>query len=174
MIQKNDIIQVAQELMKNGDTVTLDSVARKIGLTKAGLVHHFPTKKALMISLVDDVAERWRTMLEESPSSSSPEGRMMTYLNYALSDEIDSADFAFMADYKLKDELYARWAELIDNWFNFNEIEDRDTKNAFTTVRLIADGAWFDRGLGMLTISKAERKSIASISEQILSKGVAK
>ena len=69
MILKNDIIVTAQELMKNGDPVSLDSVARKIGLTKAGLVHHFPTKKALMISLVDDVARRWSKMLEETPSS---------------------------------------------------------------------------------------------------------
>lgn len=45
MIQKNDIIIAAKELIKNGETVSLDSVARTIGLTKAGLVHHFPTKK---------------------------------------------------------------------------------------------------------------------------------
>lgn len=174
MIQKNDIILVAQDLMKNGDTVSLDSVARKIGLTKAGLVHHFPTKKALMINLVDDVAERWKEMLEKASTEPTPEGRMMTYLNYALSDEIDSSDFAFMADYKLKDDLYARWAELIDNWFNFNNIVDVDRKNALLIVRLIADGVWFDRGLGMLTTSEDERKSILSISERILNKGVIK
>ncbi len=174
MIQKNDIILVAQDLMKNGDTVSLDSVARKIGLTKAGLAHHFPTKKALMINLVDDVAERWKEMLEKASTEPTPEGRMMTYLNYALSDEIDSSDFAFMADYKLKDDLYARWAELIDNWFNFNNIVDVDRKNALLIVRLIADGAWFDRGLGMLTTSEDERKSILSISERILNKGVIK
>jgi len=174
MILKNDIIVTAQELMKNGDPVSLDSVARKIGLTKAGLVHHFPTKKALMISLVDDVARRWSKMLEETPSSSSPEGRMMTYLNYALSYDIDSSDFAFMADYKLKDELYTRWAELIDKWFDFNDIKDTNRKNALTTVRLIADGAWFDRGLGMLSTSEVERKSIISTSEVILNNGVNK
>ena len=174
MIQKNDIILVAQDLMKNGDTVSLDSVARKIGLTKAGLVHQYNTKKALMINLVDDVAERWKEMLEKASTEPTPEGRMMTYLNYALSDEIDSSDFAFMADYKLKDDLYARWAELIDNWFNFNNIVDVDRKNALMIVRLIADGAWFDRGLGMLTTSEDERKSILSISERILNKGVIK
>ena len=75
---------------------------------------------------------------------------------------------------KLKDDLYARWAELIDNWFNFNNIVDVDRKNALLIVRLIADGAWFDRGLGMLTTSEDERKSILSISERILNKGVIK
>ena len=127
-----------------------------------------------MINLVDDVAERWKEMLEKASTEPTPEGRMMTYLNYALSDEIDSSDFAFMADYKLKDDLYARWAELIDNWFNFNNIVDVDRKNALLIVRLIADGAWFDRGLGMLTTSEDERKSILSISERILNKGVIK
>ena len=174
MIQKNDIIVAAQELMKNGESVSLDSVARTIGLTKAGVVHHFPTKKSLMIGLINNVAERWRTMLEEASSEPSPEKRMMTYLNYALSDEIDSSDFAFMADYKLKDELYKRWAELIDAWFNFSEIDDAERKNALTTVRLIADGAWFDRGLGMLKVSNAERQSIILFSEEILNKGANK
>ena len=161
-------------IIKNGETVSLDSVARTIGLTKAGLVHHFPTKKALMIGLIENVAEKWRTMLEEAPSKNSPEERMMTYLNYALSDEIDSSDFAFMADYKLKDELYKKWAELIDAWFNFNDIEDSNRKSALTTVRLIADGAWFDRGLSMLTINNTERQSIILYSEEILNKGVSK
>ena len=174
MIQKNDIMVAAQELMKNGKSVSLDSVARSIGLTKAGLVHHYPTKKALMLGLIDDVAERWRTMLEEAPTKPSPEERMMTYLSYALSDEIDSSDFAFMADYKLKDELCQRWAELIDNWFSFNDIKDVGRKSALTTVRLIADGAWFDRGLGMLTINNTERQSIILYSEEILNKGVSK
>ena len=79
MIQKKDIIQVAQEIMKKGESVSLDTAARKIGLTKAGLVHHFPTKKALMISLVNDVAERWKTMLENATPNPSPEERMITY-----------------------------------------------------------------------------------------------
>ena len=174
MIQKNDIIVAAQELMKNGESVSLDSVARTIGLTKAGVVHHFPTKKSLMIGLINNVAERWRTMLEEASSEPSPEKRMMTYLTHPLSDEIDSSDFASMADYKLKDELYKRWAELIDAWFNFSEIDDAERKNALTTVRLIADGAWFDRGLGMLKVSNAERQSIILFSEEILNKGANK
>jgi hypothetical protein len=127
-----------------------------------------------MIGLIENVAEKWRTMLEEAPSKNSPEERMMTYLNYALSDEIDSSDFAFMADYKLKDELYKKWAELIDAWFNFNDIEDSNRKSALTTVRLIADGAWFDRGLSMLTINNTERQSIILYSEEILNKGASK
>ena len=79
-----------------------------------------------------------------------------------------------MTDYKLKDELYKKWAELIDAWFNFNDIEDSSRKSALTTVRLIADGAWFDRGLSMLTINNTERQSIILYSEEILNKGVSK
>ena len=174
MIQKIDIIVAAQELMKKGELISLDSVARSIGLTKAGLVHHFPTKKALMMSLVDNVAERWQLMLDVAPSQTSTEERMLAYLKYALSDEIDSSDFAFMADFKLKEELYARWAELIDKWFSLEHIQDAGRKSALTTVRLIADGVWFDRGLGMLTLSEAEQESITHISEKILYKGVKK
>jgi hypothetical protein len=79
-----------------------------------------------------------------------------------------------MADYKLKDELYKRWAELIGAWFDFSDIKDSERKNALTTVRLIADGAWFDRGLGMIKISDTERQSIILCSEEILSKGASR
>jgi hypothetical protein len=41
-------------------------------------------------------------------------------------------------------------------------------------VRLIADGAWFDRGLGMIKISDTERQSIILCSEEILSKGASR
>ena len=118
MIQKNDIIIAAKELIKNGETVSLDSVARTIGLTKAGLVHHFPTKKALMIGLIDNVAERWRTMLEEAPSKHSPEERMMTYLNYALSGEIDSSDFAFIVFTSINTSFWVLFTGTIPSLLN--------------------------------------------------------
>ena len=172
MIQKKDIIKAAQERIKNGETVSLDSVARDIGLTKAGLVHHYPTKKSLMMGLVNDVVERWQLMLDATPAKPNAEDRMMTHLRYAMSDEIDSSDFAFMADYKLKDELYAKWAKQIEAWFNFYDITDITRRSALMTVRLIADGAWFDRGLGMLNISVEERQSILDVSEKILKEGV--
>jgi AcrR family transcriptional regulator len=41
-----------------GADITYESVAREAGLTKAGLMYHFPTKDALMIAVIEHVIAR--------------------------------------------------------------------------------------------------------------------
>ena len=42
-----------------GVTISLESVALQAGITKPGLMYHFPSKEALMVGLVDHAAEHW-------------------------------------------------------------------------------------------------------------------
>src|SRR5690625_1868219 len=46
-----------------GVTISLESVALQAGITKPGLMYHFPSKEALMLGLVDHAAEHWSWLL---------------------------------------------------------------------------------------------------------------
>lgn len=45
---------------------TLEAVAHAAGVTKGGVLHHFPTKEALMLGLIDQVIEAFNTRLVEA------------------------------------------------------------------------------------------------------------
>ena len=53
------ILAAAFTQLDAGRAVSLDSVARIVGLTKPGVMYHFPTKEALVLALVDSVLDRW-------------------------------------------------------------------------------------------------------------------
>jgi AcrR family transcriptional regulator len=46
--------------------LTLDAVAAEAGLSKGGLLHHFPSKDRLVEAMVIRTAEEWRATLEEN------------------------------------------------------------------------------------------------------------
>src|SRR5213592_2562946 len=70
------------------DNLTLDAVAAEAGMSKGGLLHHFPTKDRLVEALVARSAENWRACYMEAYGR-APEGpgRMArALLSYCLSD----------------------------------------------------------------------------------------
>ncbi|PCE43414.1 TetR family transcriptional regulator, partial [Acinetobacter baumannii] len=53
MANKNEILELAIAVLRRGEPLTLDAVAKEVGLTKAGLVHHFRTKEVLAEAVGD-------------------------------------------------------------------------------------------------------------------------
>jgi AcrR family transcriptional regulator len=55
------------------DSLTLDAVARKAGVSKGGLLYHFPSKDTLILGLVEHLTEAFEaTMQEEFDQDDAP------------------------------------------------------------------------------------------------------
>lgn len=48
--------------------LTLDAVAKAAGVSKGGLLHHFPTKDRLIEAVIQRTVDRWKQSLEEARS----------------------------------------------------------------------------------------------------------
>ncbi|MEI5604275.1 helix-turn-helix domain-containing protein, partial [Streptomyces brasiliscabiei] len=59
MPTKIELLDHAVEVLRRGDALTLDAVAREAGLTKPGVVHHFGTKEVLTVAVVNRIIDRW-------------------------------------------------------------------------------------------------------------------
>lgn len=68
--------------------LTLDAVAAEAGMSKGGLLHHFPNKDRLIAALVTRSAENWRACFTEGyERTAEGPGRMTrALLNHCLSD----------------------------------------------------------------------------------------
>jgi AcrR family transcriptional regulator len=69
-------------------SLTLDAVAAEAGLSKGGLLHHFPTKDRLVEAMVTRSAENWRACYSDAHDRTAPgPGRMArALLTHCLSD----------------------------------------------------------------------------------------
>ena len=125
MTTRDAILSGALELLNSGGTVSLESAARHVGLSKPGVMHHFRTKEALMLALVDRVAEGWNLELSRrlgSPVEDAPVAlRLRTYLEWCLTGDFDEADLVMLSDPRLRQPLLARWVERMAMWVEVPE-----------------------------------------------------
>src|SRR5215813_897027 len=68
--------------------VTLEAVAAEAGMSKGGLLHHFPTKDDLLEALVTRCAENWRAYyMDAHAKTAEGPGRMVrALLDHCLTD----------------------------------------------------------------------------------------
>lgn len=125
--------------------VTVDAVARRAGVTKGGLFHHFPSKQAL----IDGVADRMIATADETVDAqmavdTEPRGRFTRALMNCVSRQDADAEIAsarvlclaLLADPALQE----RWARWIAG--RLERHADTDGGTSCAIVRLACDGLW--------------------------------
>ncbi|MFD9739957.1 TetR/AcrR family transcriptional regulator [Umezawaea sp. NPDC059074] len=169
---REQILDGALELLRSGGAVSLETAARQVGLSKPGLMHHFRTKEALMLALVDHVVDAWvRELAERQPLSvekASPHDRIRAYFEWSVSGTVDQADLVMLADPRLRDRLTARWVERLEPWLHLPSDLPDDTRGRLTAVRLLADGAWFGDATRVFPLSPADRDRVRAIADRML------
>jgi AcrR family transcriptional regulator len=172
MPTKIEILDSAIHVLRSGESFAQDAVARKAGLTKPGLIHHFPTKEVLTLAVVDRIVDRWLEALQQyADGRTDSAGRLRAYVEYALSGTFDLSDLALLADVRLREKLCQLWTERMDPWFGIDGEGSLEHRAALRAVRLLADGAWFNESLGIPTMSKEERTAVRSLALQLLDEG---
>ncbi|MDN3226026.1 TetR/AcrR family transcriptional regulator [Kocuria rhizophila] len=168
MTTKPEILDRALDVLRAGDALTLDAVARAVGITQPGVVHHFPTKDQLSVAVVDHLLDHWEAELTRR-TGPDPDAvaRLRAYVEFALLSELDPADLAVLADSRLRPELAARWTERMSAWFG-----ESDRPN-IVAARLVADGAWIDRCLGMLDLDEEHRRAVVDVTLGLVGDGPA-
>lgn len=166
------ILDGALETLRAGGTVSLESAARRAGLSKPGVMHHFRTKEALMLALVDRVMDGWEEQMTRrlpGPAQSAPVAhRLRAYLDWCLSGQIDEADLVMLTDPRLREPLKARWAERMRPWIALPEDMAPERRARLLAVRLIADGAWFADATVVLGLAPDERARVRALAEDLL------
>jgi len=74
--------------------LTLDAVAERAGLSKGGILYHFPTKEALLVAMLERLMDDYRTR-SRAAFDSQPEGRgraLRTHVTVALSEDRTEQD----------------------------------------------------------------------------------
>jgi AcrR family transcriptional regulator len=160
---RNSILNAAEAVvMRQGiANLALDAVAAEAGMSKGGLLHHFPTKDRLVEALVMRSAENWRVCYMEAYER-TPEGpgRMArALLDHCLSDaegwteelkRSSSACFAALAQNpSLIEPMRAVYSDLRQR-----VADDGLPPGVGEAIAAAIDGLWLYWVLGLATVDQ--------------------
>lgn len=169
---RQEILEHALDVLRSGNSLTLDSAAQQAGLTKPGLMYHFGTKEALMLALVDHVVDRYETELTEAAGAAitdlTPAERVLAYLRWSLTTGFDASDLVMVSDPKLREPMLLRWNERIEPWIAVPAELSVAERARLSAVRLIADGSWFAESAGSTPLPQDERTDVYRLACEIL------
>lgn len=146
--------------------LTLDAVARTAGVSKGGLLYHFPSKEALLIALAEEVIAQFETVIaQEAEADSGPvAGRWVrAYARASLDLSRDELDLtaALLAAAGSDPALLAPWRTAFSRWQTRINADGLDPTTA-TLVRLAVDGLWLADLLGLAPLDTTLRERVAT------------
>ncbi|MFI6871573.1 TetR/AcrR family transcriptional regulator [Nocardia sp. NPDC050406] len=171
---RNKILDGALEILRaeGGGTITLEAAAKQVGLTKPGLMYHFPTKEALMLAVVDHAAARWEQRLLDHlggpPQEATAAQRIRSYVEVALTEQFDRADFAIFADAVYRSALTAAWVARFEPWLTLPPELPAAERARLTAARLLADGYWAASATGVFPVPEHERAALLATVNNLL------
>ncbi|MDK1388898.1 TetR/AcrR family transcriptional regulator [Sinorhizobium sp. 8-89] len=150
---RQQLLEVAARLsLEQGiGAVTLDAVSQAAGVSKGGLLHHFPNKLALLDGLFDELVARFDRAIEEAMAGDDVERGRFTraYLTICLALEAEAdgkgwqvLTIALLAEPHLK----SRWRDWVAQ--RAAEFAETDSSPNCLLARFAADGIWLADLLG--------------------------
>jgi AcrR family transcriptional regulator len=159
-------IEVAAE--KGAMGLTLDAVVERLSLSKGALLHHFPSKLALLEGMIDHLAATMTAMvLEEAKRDPEPYGRnARAYLRATVNDPVTERDVsigrAVLAACAIDPVLIRRWRTAMRALCADDPVDPAGRDDALM-LRLIADGLWMSDLFGVHDVSPEQRRALLSL-----------
>ena len=155
----------------DGGDITYDAVAREAGLTKAGLMYHFPSKDAMMIAIIEHVIGRWQHELQDALGipleESTLEQRVRAFVQFTGTGGATPGEFAVFSEAVRRPGLSAPWLDYLQTWF---AVDGGDLPDAtpLLLVWLAANGLWIAESTGILTLDDTRREALVAALLAIL------
>ncbi|WEX76666.1 TetR/AcrR family transcriptional regulator [Sinorhizobium numidicum] len=144
---RQQLLEVAARLsLEQGIAgMTLDAVSQAAGVSKGGLLHHFPSKQALLDGLFDELVARFDRAIEAAMADDDVEKGRFTraYLTvcFALDGEAERQGWQVLTIALLAEpNLKARWRDWVAR--RATEFAATDSSPNCLLARFAADGIW--------------------------------
>ncbi len=149
--------------------LTLESAAREAGVTKAGLLYHFPGRHELLMAIQHHICDAWETLLLDELAVPYEQAddvqRALAYIRVGLSGQAHSSELAFIPEFASHPELARVWNELMDRWVSVPTTGERP---ALFAARLVADGLWLLQSSTGARLNTDVRKALRAQVEALL------
>ncbi|MFC4561031.1 TetR/AcrR family transcriptional regulator [Nocardiopsis mangrovi] len=144
---RDRILDALQDILIEGgaSAVTLEAVASAAGVSKGGLLYHFPSKAALMDGLVRRLSDRAEDEFREA--AAGDEGVVRVFLRTSVPESVEEAElyWSLIAALRSEDAMSEESGRLIgrifEEWSRLLQ-EELDDPVLAETIRLVGDGLY--------------------------------
>lgn len=132
------------------DAVTYESLAEAAGMSKSGMVYHFPSRRELFLGIHRHLATQWERELEDAAGGKAEDvdaAARLRAIVMTLSHSASRAELLVQLDVGSDPAFAEVWAEVDQRWMpSAAEITDPgvdgDLARAAYLVQVAADGLW--------------------------------
>ena len=163
---REKLVQAAAQLVisKGITRVTLEQVALEAGVSKGGLLHHFPTKQALLNGLIEQVGQVFKARLEKfmGLETCDQPGRLArAYIRASFEYEADELQLT-NAIAKVVSEFPELLQGLQTDFLHLDQEMQKDGLPAARAIviRLACDGLWFSELIGVSSLQASLRSQM--------------
>ncbi|MFC3999027.1 TetR/AcrR family transcriptional regulator [Nocardiopsis sediminis] len=151
---RDRILDALQDLLIEGgaSAVTLEAVAAAAGVSKGGLLYHFPSKSALLDGLIRRLADRADEEFREA--ADGDEGVVRTFLRTSVPESVEEAElyWSLIAALRSEDAMSGESGRLLgrifEEWSRLLR-EELDDPVLAETIRLVGDGLYLSAIAGL-------------------------
>ena len=137
--------------------LTLADVAEKAGISKGGLLYHFPSKEDLIKGMIKEALTRFALNLERLANDDGKPGAWTrAYVQATFPEESDVLAAPMIAGIATDPSLLDVYTVEQASWTDHIEADGIDRVLA-DVVRLAADGLFFNEALGLRPLSPRDR-----------------
>jgi len=146
-VMKRELILEAVSLIVREDGIeklTLEAVSKRAGISKGGLLYHFPNKDSLILGMIEHLTEHFLNALyEEAGKDPVVKGRWSrAYIRASRNHYLNDLYTAISAAHFTNPALLTKLQELYNTVQEKIEDDGLNPANA-ALVRLAIDGLWF-------------------------------
>lgn len=148
--------------------ISFDVLAKKCGLSKGGIIHHFPTKETIFDTLFKDSFEEYKHWIQEELASKKLKNPAIALISVAIKNSNDE-------NYrKLTKVIFKclvnneQYSQLWNKWFTEYIINDLDEDTEIATLlgSLVAIGMWNVDALGLYKIEIDKKHKILNLLQE--------
>ena len=161
---RNALIECAIELILEGgvEALTYEGLAERSGLSKGGVLYHFPSREELNKAVRDYVRERYRAARREA-ANNLPEGPSRELKGWAISALHNRSRLDAVSAKIMTSGLWDSAEGTAHHVERFNAIKQGVGFERSAVVYLATEGLWFLELAGFSPFSAKERKRIVML-----------
>jgi len=142
---------------------TLEAVAKQAGVSKGGLLYHFPSKEALVSGMVKYLMQNYIENIERNADQDmSQHGRWTRSFirgSFEKSNPDKYMNAGLMAAAVVNKDLLEPVQDAYEQWQQRINDDEMDAINS-TILRLAVDGLWFSEIFGLAPLEKEHRQHV--------------
>lgn len=151
------------------EALTYDSLSKASGLSKSGLIYHFPSRDEMLLAINQKMAADWEAELESfagAPAQNLTLKERVRAMLHTLSGNATRADLLLALNARPKPELQAVWDEVMERW-NVPHDQLKENPQLFL-LNVIGDGLWIHDHVNGFDLSTEERAILIAAAEKLL------